>query len=242
MRIGVAQTRPTPGDIQRNIECHGQLIDVAVTNRANLVVFPELSLTGYEPKLAKDLATDPHDRRFDDFQNTSDAKQITIGVGVPTRLKAGICISLVLFQPHQVRQLYSKMHLHPDEEEFFICGQKQTGLIGHDGKVALAICYELSVPEHAAGACKNGAKIYIASVAKAVDGIQQATERLAEIAREYSMTVLMSNCVGRLDGCECAGKSSVWDDKGELLGQLDGAGEGIVIFDTETRDVTTMQC
>ncbi len=68
MKICVAQTRPSKGDIQSNIERHKKLIDLAVANGANIAVFPELSITGYEPERAKELATIPDDRRFEDFQ------------------------------------------------------------------------------------------------------------------------------------------------------------------------------
>lgn len=101
MKICVTQTRPVKGDIQRNIGHHRNLIDLAVSHGANTVFFPELSLTGYEPELAKDLATHQDDSQFDDFQKISNTRQITIGVGVPTRNKAGMCTSMVLFQPHK---------------------------------------------------------------------------------------------------------------------------------------------
>jgi predicted amidohydrolase len=225
------------GDIRRNIERHKRLIDTAVTHQSDTIIFPELSLTGYEPKLAKALATHPGDGRFDDFQTISNAKQITIGVGVPTKHEAGICISMVIFRPYQPRQTYSKKHLHPDEEPFFVSGQSFLGSIGDKSNIALAICYELSVPEHAANANQSGAEIYIASVAKTANGVDKAATRLAEIARQYAMNVLMSNCVGSCDGAECAGKSSVWQDKGVLIGQLDDKEEGILVFDTDTKEV-----
>jgi len=59
--------RPLKGDIQSNIKNHKILIDLAVYNGADTIIFPELSLTGYEPELAKKLATTPDDSRFDDF-------------------------------------------------------------------------------------------------------------------------------------------------------------------------------
>ncbi|MFK7978556.1 MAG: hypothetical protein AB8G86_01120 [Saprospiraceae bacterium] len=55
-------------------------------------------------------------------------------------------------------------------------------------KIALAICYEISVPKHIAAATKNGAKIYLASVAKTQEGVQQAAERLSLIAKNYKGT------------------------------------------------------
>lgn len=237
MKICVAQTSPIKGDIQSNIINHSKLIDLALSNEAEIIIFPELSLTGYEPKLSKELAINHEDSRFDVFQKISDAKQIIIGVGAPTKNNAGICISIVLFQPQKARQLYSKKFLHQDEEPFFISGQNTIGLIGNETNIALAICYELSVPEHAENAFRSEAKIYIASVAKSVNGIEKALTRLSDIANKYSMIVLMSNCVGQCDDDECAGKTSVWNNQGLLAGQLNDTNEGILIIDTDTQEL-----
>jgi predicted amidohydrolase len=237
MKVCAAQTRPIKGDIQGNIDNHKELINLAVSSRVDTIIFPELSVTGYEPELAKELKTDRDDSRFDDFQKISNTNQITIGVGVPTKNTTGICISIVLFQPHKARQIYSKKYLHSDEEDFFISGQSSISLLGRKTNIALAICYELSVLEHAENAFKSGAEMYIASVAKSVDGVDNAIKRLSEIATKYSMTVLMSNCVGQAGGMECGGKTSIWNNKGLLIGQLDNTNEGIIIIDTETQAV-----
>lgn len=237
MKICVAQTRPIAGDIAANTDRHVQLIHEAISLKADLIVFPELSIMGYEPTLAKDLAVERDDRRFDIFQSVSETHRISIGVGVPIQSPAGIRISLMLFQPGQPRQLYAKRHLHADEEPFFVPGPPQLGLMGPDNQVALAICYELSVPEHAARAAQNGATIYLTSVAKSVDGVAKARERLRAIAREQAMTVLMANCLGMADGMDCPGLSAVWDSNGALLGQLDDVHEGILVFDTDTRTI-----
>ncbi|HEY7912046.1 MAG TPA: carbon-nitrogen hydrolase family protein [Blastocatellia bacterium] len=237
MRISVAQTRPVKGDVQANIDNHAKLIDLAVSGGAEIIIFPELSLTGYEPGLSKELATTQGDARFDVFQNLSDTGQITIGVGLPTKNDANVCISMVLFQPHKSRQTYSKKYLHPDEEAFFISGRNSTALIENQANVALAICYELSVPEHSESAYRNGAEVYIASVAKTADGVEKAIKSLSGIANKYSMTVLMSNCIGECDGFECGGKTSIWNNQGLLSGQLNDSDEGILIIDTQTQEL-----
>jgi predicted amidohydrolase len=237
MKISVAQTKPIPGDIQNNIQSHKKLVDLAVLNGADIIVFPELSLTGYEPSLANQLAIDPADERLNDFQSISDLKQIVIGVGIPTRNNSGVCISMLLFQPNQPRQVYSKRYLHADEEPFFISGDNFPALNLKNTSIALAICYEISVPEHTATACGSGAKIYIASVAKSLKGIDKALERLTHIAGSHGMTVLMSNSIGPADDFICAGKSAVWSSQGSLLGQLDGEREGLLILDTKTNQV-----
>ena len=235
MKICVAQTRPVKGDIESNIENHKKLIDLAVSGGADVIVFPELSITGYEPELAKDLATDKDDGRFDVFQKIADDKKITVGIGVPTKNDTGISISMILFQPHEPKQTYSKKYLHSSEKSFFVSGQNSIGLIGDKSNIALAICYELSVPEHAENAYKNGAEIYLASVVESVGGIEKAAARLSEIAGKYSMTVLMANCVGQTGVYDCGGNTAVWNDKGSLVGQLSETKEGILIFDTDTQ-------
>lgn len=237
MKIGVAQTRPVKGDIGRNIHQHKILIEQAAIAGAELLIFPELSLTGYEPVLAKALAIDPRDNRLDEFQQLSDTRKISIGVGAPTRHPDGICISMIIFQPGRERELYSKRYLHPDEEPFFIPGEHNSGPIGENHDIALAICYEISVPRHAEDAFSSGAKFYAASVAKFAAGMEKALVRLAEIAERYSMIVLVSNAIGPADDGICAGATSILNDKGQVLGQLGDSHEGILIIDTDTMEV-----
>jgi predicted amidohydrolase len=237
MRISVAQTRPVKGDIHKNIINHKKLLDLAIDQSSDIIIFPELSLTGYEPELAKELATDKDDIRLDVFQKISDNKHITIGVGLPTKNKDGICISMILFQPNSQRQTYSKKYLHSDEEPFFISGVNSNEFISNKRNVALAICYELSVPAHSQNAYEKGGEFYVTSAVKTVDGVKRAIQQLSDIATKYSMTVLLANCIGHSGGYDCGGKSSVWNDKGLLVGQLNDTAEGILIFDTETQEV-----
>ena len=241
MKICLAQTKPITGDIQKNIESHKTFIERAVSHQANLIIFSELSLTGYEPALAQTLAILPDDPQLDVFQTMADAGQITVGVGAPTHNSPRPCISLIIFQPKQPRQIYAKQFLHSDEEPFFAPGERMNGIIGDKNKVALAICYEISVPKHSERAFKNGAKIYIASVAKFKRGIEKAHGRLSNIARQYGLTVFMANCVGLADGAECAGQSAVWDRNGRLIGQLDDKNEGILIYDIRTGELVADQ-
>ena len=235
MKICLAQSRAVTGNIEQNIERHRVFVETAVSHQANLIIFPELSLTGYEPTLAQALAIQSDDPLLDDFQALADTNQITIGVGMPTHNQPRPCISLVIFQPNQPRYTYSKQYLFPDEEVFFVRGPASTGLIDHSKNIALAICYEISVPQHAEDAFYNKAKMYMASVAKSVKGTQQAHKRLSKIAGQYGMMAFLSNCVGVADGVTCGGQSAVWNDRGLLLGQLDDSNEGLLIFDTDTQ-------
>jgi predicted amidohydrolase len=238
MKICAAQTRPTPGNIQANLKNHIELIDLATVKNANLIVFPELSLTGYEPELAKSLAINTDDSRLEVFQKISDSSQITISLGAPTIQSGSINISMLIFQPHQPIQVYSKQYLHKDEELWFAPGHNSNDFI-LDTKIAPAICYEISIPDHANFANKNGAEIYVASVAKSLKGVNDAHNILSEIASKYAMTVLMSNCIGPCEkgNYECTGKSSIWDKNGVLLGQLDDVSEGLLILNMENKKI-----
>ncbi len=237
MKISVAQTRSIKGDIPANIDIHLRLIELSCRHNSDAIFFPELSLTGYEPELAKELATNQDDGRLDVFQRVSNANKITIGVGLPAKTRAGVQISMTVFEPDKVRQTYSKQQLHSDELPYFAQGDRQIILKVKDKKIAPAICYESLQPEHAEKAVKFGAEIYLASVAKSQNGIDKALIRFPEVAKKYSMPVLMANCVGFCDNFQSVGTSSAWTKQGELAGQLDDENQGVLIFDTETEEI-----
>jgi predicted amidohydrolase len=234
MKICLAQFKPVKGDIKSNLDNHAKMIHLAADHGAHLIIFPELSITGYEPTLAKDLAIDADDSSLDSLQAISNTKNIVIGAGMPVKNDNGITISMLVFQPHQPREIYSKQYLHADEEPFFANGEPHTVSFFKKHQIGMAICYEISVPEHAASAHAAGAQIYIASVAKSVKGVEKALLELSAIAGKYSVTVLMADCVGHCDDFDCGGKSSAWNAKGDLLAQLNGTDEGLLIYDTES--------
>ena len=242
MKIAVAQTRPVKGDLARNLESHVRFVKKALAEKAGLLVFPELSLTGYEPALARELRTDPADGRLDVLQALSDRHGIVIGAGLPTGQGSETLISLLIFRPGAARLVYSKQHLFPPEREVFSAGHNPLVLnLDAETIVAPAICYELSHTEHHEQARRQGATVYLASVLHSAGGLAQGNEQLAAIAREYGMTVFMSNYVGWSGGYECAGNSAVWGEGGRRIASLDGEREGLLFYDTGTGQATVLQ-
>ena len=148
---------------------------------------------------------------------------------------------MIVFQPQKPRQTYFKKYLHSSEEPFFVSAENRVGLIGYEANIAIAICYELSVPAHSENAHNMGAAIYIASIVESFNDIEKAHRNLKGIATKYSMQVLMANCVGQSGNYDCAGRSAVWNSNGELLAQLNDRDEGILIFDTEKGSITNTQ-
>lgn len=240
MKIAVAQLSPLRGSIDTNIKRHLRLIDIAVQEQIQAIFFPELSLTGYEPTLSHQLVMKLEDRRLDVFQQISDRESITVGVGAPVNNKGGVGIGLLVFQPGRVRQLYLKQLLHEDELPFFVPGDKQLVIDINLCKVAPAICYESLQPDHAANAVRMGGQVYIASVAKSLKGVEKACDYFPTVAQKYKMPVLMSNCLGPCDNFEGAGRSSVWNSSGAIIGQLDNEREGVLVFDTKNEQHTAL--
>ncbi len=237
MKICIAQTKPIKGNVSANIEAHIRFIELALTLNAEAIFFPELSLTGYEPELAKKLATNQNDNRLDVFQQISDNNKIIIGLGLPTATESQIRISMLIFEPNKTRQTYSKQQLHSDELPYFENGDGQILIKTNDKNIAPAICYESLQPTHCENAFKLGADVYLASVAKPANGIEKAFTYYPRVAKQYAMPVLMANCVGFYDNFLSVGNSAVWTKKGELVGQLDDKTEGILLFDTETEKI-----
>lgn len=234
MKICLAQLKSTKGNVQKNIKNHIRLIKKAIKLNADLIVFPELSITGYEPELAKDLATSIDNELFDPFQTISDNHKITIGVGMPTPYKDGVRISLLLFQPNKNRLVYSKQILHEDELSYFTAGKNQEYITIDQTEIAFGICYESLQREHFINAHNNGADIYIASVAKPNHGIEKANSYFPSIAKEFNTPVLMVNSIGFCDNFMSTGQSAVWNKNGQLLEQLDETNEGLIVYETNT--------
>lgn len=238
MKICLVQTRSVKGNIEANITAHLHFIELALLKGAGMIVFPELSITGYEPGLASALAVSTEDARFNQFQQISNRHTVIIAIGVPVRINNGVSIGLLIFRPGREKTLYSKKYLHPDELPFFAGAENFSVLGGTDPLTAFAICYEISVPAHAARAAAGGAAIYIASVAKTATGMDKASQAMAAIAEKYSMTALLVNCTGHCDNFESAGRSAVWNSKGMLMAQLDSEQEGILLYNNKTGEVS----
>jgi len=230
MKIALAQIRTAKGNVTQNIEIHLNYLNRAIAQDADLILFPELSITGYEPDLAIALACWPNDNQFDQFQKISNSKDIIIGIGAPIKNENGICIGILIFQPNEPRQIYTKKYLHEDEMPYFTAGQNESTFIKNT-TISLAICYEVFIPTHAVTAKKDGATIYLASVAKSENGIKRAYKRLSEVAKQNKMVVLMCNNVGHCDNFEAKGQSAAWNEKGQLISQLQEK-EGLLIIDT----------
>lgn len=231
--MGVAQLRAIRGDIKANLIVHLRWMEKAATSGTELLIFPELSLTGYEPTLASALAIDLHDARLDLIQTFCDQHGMSVGAGAPIQTGPGIGIGMIMFHPHQPRWVYTKKYLHADEEPFFVPGHHERETFYEYPRMAPAICYELSVPAHRQRAVQLRADVYLVSVAKTIPGMATASETLTAFARENRIWVLVANAVGEADGMICGGGSCIIGRDGNINQQLGTTNEDILTADVE---------
>lgn len=234
MKIALAQIQSNAGEIAVNTKHHIRFIELANAVGVELLVFPELSLTGYEPSLAKESAITIDSPIFDPIQLAARKGNMMVGVGMPILVETGIAIGMVLMGPDERRTWYAKQFLHPDEESFFKGVYQQPRLPPSFNSIGLAICYELSVTTHAEQVHQSGKTIYLASVAKSANGVAQAGPRLARISQYYGMIAGMVNSIGPSDDFIGAGESAWWDPEGNQIGSMNNTAEGILLLNTNT--------
>lgn len=235
MKIAAAQLQTQAGNITANLNKHLELIELAASQQVDLMVFPELSLTGYEPEIAAELAVDhaQAQEQLVELKKAAEVHQIKICAGMPTRGKHKPRISALIFSPKQTLQIYSKQILHADEYPFFEAGN-QAGVITCKGKrIALAICYESLQEKHLKQSLALNIDVYLASVAKDEQSVAKALPYFAHLAHEYKLAVAMANNTGACDNFVGFGCSTAWNASGEVIHQLNDRENGLAIIELD---------
>lgn len=234
--FAVAQLENIRHDIPGNIEKHILFSKTAAAHGANIIIFPEMSLTGYEREHAADEAFTAGDVRLDELQKVSDSEQITIIAGLPLKLEKKLYIGSAIISPWKRREFYIKKYLHEGEEVYFSSRDDYDPVVSAgDEKASCAICYDIEVDDHARFARSRGTSIYLAGIFYSAGGIKKGLQRLESIAKEFSMAVIMSNYCGKCWGLEAGGNSSVWSKEGTLIIRAGDEGEAVLLAE-KSRD------
>jgi predicted amidohydrolase len=229
MTIALAQIAAKKGDVEANIQTHLRMIEIAHSYKSDLIVFPELSLTGYEPTLARDLSFDLTDHRLEPLREACHQRQIAVIAGAPIKHAAQPLLGSFVLFPSGACTAYSKRYLHSGEEQFFAPHDWNPLFVFKGDVVSLAICADILNPLHAKTAHENDSTIYLASVLITPAGYANDTSVLRKYAREHHMTVMMANYCGFTGGYEAAGESIVIDSYGKTIAALDRSNEGILV-------------
>jgi len=228
--IAAAQCISVAGDIEANIQRHLAFMRTAIENGVRFLLFPELSLTGYERDLARQLAIDPMDARLQPLHELArDSGMITV-VGAPVRLSGRnqVLIAALVLGGAEVA-VYTKQHLHSGEDAVFSPGEGGAGVRIAGDHIEFAVCADFSNASHAKAAAQSGATVYAASVLITDGGYRADTALLAGYAAEHRMAVLMSNHGGPTGGWESAGRSALWSEAGVLVDAVEGVGDALLV-------------
>jgi predicted amidohydrolase len=247
--IAVAQTCPVKGDVKANVEEHIRLVRHAAVEGAKVIVFPELSLTGYELTLGNELAFTEDDPRLSSLLDLAASQGTTLVVGAPVRVGTLLHIGAFILSSDRRIGLYTKHRLGafppsatcdscdgtvpPPETTAFQPGDRNP-LIQIEGYIAaVAVCADIGRPAHPQLAAERGANTYLASMFVIPSDFEGEVSKLSRYAAQYHMMTALANFGGPSGGLKSAGRSSIWSDAGELLVQLDVVGSGIAVV-TET--------
>ncbi|MEQ4567840.1 carbon-nitrogen hydrolase family protein [Paenarthrobacter sp. CAP02] len=158
--------------VARNVAAHVELIEKAHADGARLVLFPELSLTGYELDSfdAPEHAGEPSawltdgDTRLQPLRDACAHTGTTAVIGAGWREADGTprLASLIIGPDDSLRPAF-KTHLHGAEHELFVAGNGPEILEVDGWRVALAVCADAAQPSHAAVAAESGADVYAVS-------------------------------------------------------------------------------
>jgi len=240
--IAVAQTCPVAGDVQANLDEHVRLARLAAAEGAQLVVYPELSLTGYELGLANGLAFAENDPRLASLLDVAALYSLMLIAGAPVRIGSRLHIGAFILAPDRTVGIYTKHYLGafapsasrdgvipPAEATVFHAGELNP-LVRFDGSVAaVAVCADIGRAAHPQQAADRGAQIYLASMFVIPSDFAGDVAKLQRYAAQHSMMVALANFGGPSGGLAAAGRSAIWSESGEVLIQLGPAGAGIAV-------------
>ncbi|WP_296185437.1 carbon-nitrogen hydrolase family protein [Pseudomonas sp. UBA1879] len=229
--LAAAQSHSVAGDIAANMARHLAFMAQAAEKGVDVLMFPELSLTGYEPALARRLALTVQDPCLNPLRDKARELGITTIVGAPIRstINDDVLIGALIFHSSGQITVYEKEHLHSGEEAVFGAGTGGAPIdLGHE-RLGLAICADFAQTIHPRKAADAGATVYAASVLISESGYAHDADLLSGHARRHRVAVMIANHAGMTGGWMSGGRSALWDEDGERVAELPDAEEGLLI-------------
>jgi predicted amidohydrolase len=214
LTLTVAQPRCTAHDVAANARTHAAIVRDA---GARVVVFPELSLTGYELDAPTVALDDPALRPLVDACRATDSIALA---GAPIAGDDGTeHIAMLAFDAVGVRVAYRKMFLGAAEADRFTPGTTPAVITVDGWRLGLAICKDTGVAEHAARTCELGVDVYVAGVAEAFEHDDVQPRRARRIIDDHRVFVAIASFAGPTGGGfdRTAGGSRIWRPGGEPI-------------------------
>jgi len=232
IKIALAQISSKLGDVQANLDKHLEIIEEAQQKGADLVIFPELSLTGYALQdLAVNAALRPHqeDPVFNALLDAS--KEIDLMVGfVHEDHRHRFYIAAAYLSEDKILHIHNKIYLPTygmfDEGRFFAEGDSVRAFNTRFGRVGMLICEDFWHASLPYLLWLDGADILLFSSASPGRGLTENPRLSSSLWVEHTNRayaglftnfVAHANKVGYEDGLNFWGGSTIFDPNGELV-------------------------
>jgi predicted amidohydrolase len=253
LRIGLGQIAPRLGQLDENLAAHRRVIDEARDAEVDLLVFPELGLTGYLLQdLNADVAMAATDPRLLELAAAAGSMSVIVGF-VEESADHQLYIAAALFEDGELRHVYRKSYLPNyglfDERRFFGAGT-QIGAVDSRLGARLGICicedfWHLPVPYLLA---LDGAQILIniasspgRDIAAVVEGGLGSAESWRTLMRAYAELttcyVVFVNRVGVDESVTFWGGSQVIEPSGDVAFEAPLLEEGLFITEIDLDNV-----
>jgi NAD+ synthase (glutamine-hydrolysing) len=242
MRLALAQINTVVGDLDGNAERIGRRLAEAKEQQADLVVFPELAVTGYPPE---DLLLRPSFVQAAQAKAEAlarEARGIVALIGVPW-FDRDLYNACAVCAAGEIKTIYRKRFLPNygvfDEDRYFATGRDLV-LLEHGGTlVGPTICEDMWQPgAPATDLALAGAQLLVNLSASPFHLLRdrERQEMFATRARDNSCLVAFCNSVGGQDELLFDGNSLVLDEEGHLLARGPSFEEALVVVDIEPAD------
>lgn len=232
LKLGLAQIYPKLGDRQANLDKHLAVIEQAKAEGCGLVVFPELSLTGYQLQdLVAEVAITPRasDPWYGPLLEASRAIDVVFGF-VQKDARERFTIASAYLSGGETLHIHHKIYLPTygmfDEARYFDAGESAHAFDTRFGRVGMLICEDFWHVSPAYLLWTDGADLMIftsASPSRGLDGSDRLSgSRWVELVNQayaslFTSYILHCNRVGFEDGKNFWGGSSVAAPDGEFL-------------------------
>src|SRR5579884_520622 len=239
MRLALAQIDTVVGDLDGNRDRILARLREARDAGADLVLFPELAVTGYPPEdlLLRPCFVRAARRAVDEIAD--EARGTTVLVGAPF-LDADLYNACFVLADGGVRAVYRKRFLPNygvfDEDRYFAPGHDLFLLRLGDVLVGPTICEDVWQPGPPATDLALAGAQLVANISASpfhVGKDREREEMLRVRARDNACFVALCNAVGGQDELIFDGHSVVFDDEGELVGRAPGFEEALLVVDLD---------
>ena len=242
MRLALAQIDSTVGDLDGNRERILARLAEAKEAGADVVLFPELAVTGYPPE---DLLLRPSFIRAAEQSLSAIAREvrgIVAFVGTP-HLERDLYNACAVCAAGEVKALYRKRFLPNygvfDEHRYFAPGRDLILLEHGDALIGPTVCEDIWQPGPPATDLALAGAQLIVNISASPFHVGKEREReqmLQTRARDNVCYIAFVNAVGAQDELVFDGHSVVLDDEGEVLARAPGFEEALLVVDIEPEE------